>query len=359
MKSVCLVMTVKDEAAVVRRCLDSVKAVIDYWVICDTGSTDGTQEIIRQGLEGIPGELHETPWVDFGHNRSLSLNLARGRADYHLLLDADMTVNGDGNGPLTPALSPSEGERGNCFQSGKGMERGVGDQVEADSYWVREEGEAECWVERLVSDRHQWRFVGAARPFLHSATSSTRAKLKELSITRHEEAAAHRAQCQKEVELLKQSLERGSNVPRTTFHLAQCYRDLGNLPLAIEYYEKRATMGGWAEEVWYSMYQVARLQQRLGIAWMLVLDQYLRAYEFRPSRIEPLYHVARYYREKGQLDLGRLFAQAGLGSEYPDDLLFIERGVYEGGLREEHEMCCARTGDVGPEVEPLICADNR
>jgi glycosyltransferase involved in cell wall biosynthesis len=91
-QSFCLNMIVKHEAPVIRRCLDSVRPVIDYWVIVDTGSTDGTQDIIRKHLGDLPGELIERPWVDFAHNRSEALDLARGRADYLLVIDADETL---------------------------------------------------------------------------------------------------------------------------------------------------------------------------------------------------------------------------------------------------------------------------
>src|SRR6266446_2172189 len=88
-KTICLCMIVKDEAAVICRCLESVKPIINHWVICDTGSTDRTPDIIRETLSGIPGTLHQVPWVDFGYNRTQALKLAKGKADYHLLLDAD------------------------------------------------------------------------------------------------------------------------------------------------------------------------------------------------------------------------------------------------------------------------------
>ena len=58
-------------------------------MIVDTGSTDGTQDIVREHLKDIPGELHERPWKDFGHNRTEALELAKGKAVYTLVIDAD------------------------------------------------------------------------------------------------------------------------------------------------------------------------------------------------------------------------------------------------------------------------------
>ena len=59
-------------------------------MICDTGSTDNTQKRIRELLKGIPGRIHDDAWVNFGHNRSLGLERAKSKADYHLLIDADI-----------------------------------------------------------------------------------------------------------------------------------------------------------------------------------------------------------------------------------------------------------------------------
>jgi glycosyltransferase involved in cell wall biosynthesis len=89
-------MIVRNEAAVIRRCLASVKGIISHWIVCDTGSTDDTKQIVLEELNGIPGTLYDDPWVDFGHNRSLAIARARGKADYHLLLNADETLHLDG-----------------------------------------------------------------------------------------------------------------------------------------------------------------------------------------------------------------------------------------------------------------------
>ena len=71
------------------RCLESVKPWIHSWVIVDTGSTDGTQDLVRETLQGLPGALFQRPWRDFGSNRSEAIRLAGSRADYLLFLDAD------------------------------------------------------------------------------------------------------------------------------------------------------------------------------------------------------------------------------------------------------------------------------
>jgi len=79
----CLVMIVKDEEDSIEKCLKSVAPYISYWVIVDTGSSDDTLNVIKKVTEelGIPGELHERPWVNFEVNRTESLELAKGKCD--------------------------------------------------------------------------------------------------------------------------------------------------------------------------------------------------------------------------------------------------------------------------------------
>lgn len=310
-------MIVRNEAAVIRRCLESVKPFIDHWTICDTGSSDGTQHVVEDALAGIPGELHEVPWVNFGHNRTQSLNLARGQADYHLLIDADMTLN-------TPA----------DFRSA----------LTADAYLVRYSGPLDYWVERVVSDRHGWEFVGPAHEYIRSGTGTTRARLGGVTVTHHGDGGCQRGKIERYLNLLREGLEKEPDNSRYAFYIAESYRDLGNMAQAMEWYEKRCGMGGWDEEQWYSLYQAARSQHRLGVAWPLVLEAYLRAYAFRPTRIEPLHHVARFYRENEQYQLAYLFSRPALEMPYPDDTLFIEKPVYEYELPLEHARCCRALG---------------
>src|SRR6476620_6507589 len=89
-------MIVKDESQVIRRCLSSVRPLVDYMLIVDTGSTDGTQQIIRNYFqdEQLDGEVIEEPWRDFAYNRTMALRLLQERRtiDYAFIMDADDVV---------------------------------------------------------------------------------------------------------------------------------------------------------------------------------------------------------------------------------------------------------------------------
>ena len=102
-QTVCLNMIVKDEAHVIGRCLATARPLIDAWVVSDTGSTDGTQALIRELLADLPGTLLERPWVDFAHNRTEVLDASRGLCDYSLIIDADDMLEID-DGFALPAL---------------------------------------------------------------------------------------------------------------------------------------------------------------------------------------------------------------------------------------------------------------
>jgi glycosyltransferase involved in cell wall biosynthesis len=79
------------------RCLAAVSEHIACWVICDTGSTDGTQEFIKKffAARKVPGELHSAPFHNFEQARNAALDFAYPSPlayDYLLLADADMEL---------------------------------------------------------------------------------------------------------------------------------------------------------------------------------------------------------------------------------------------------------------------------
>jgi len=326
-------MIVKDEGAILERCLRSVKPLISYWVICDTGSTDNTKEIIRCLLQDVPGELHDEAWVNFAHNRTQSLRRARGKADYHLLIDADMVVNF--SGPVPPLI--------------------------ADAYVLRFTGWCDYSVIRLVSDRHEWNYRGVTHELLHSQTAGMAQKLPQLTVTHHEDGASRVIKYERDIELLERGVVEEPDNSRYAYYLAQSYRDTQRFVKAMEWYQKRSLMGGWDEEAWHAAYQVGKMQALLHCDWRMVLNTYLQAYNFRPTRLEPIYHIANFYREQEQFALGYHFARLVQEVPYPDDVLFVERDIYEFLMPLEYAMCCQGTGRFAEAVrtyERVMAVEN-
>lgn len=96
--TICLNMIVKNESHIIENTLEKLckKIHFDYWVICDTGSTDNTSQIIINFFEkmGIKGELYHDEWTDFAHNRTLALQRAYKKTDLLFIFDADDEIVG-------------------------------------------------------------------------------------------------------------------------------------------------------------------------------------------------------------------------------------------------------------------------
>lgn len=83
-KLLSLCMIVRDEEKVLKRCLDSVKGLVDEIIIVDTGSVDGTKEIARSYTDHI----YDFEWIqDFAAAKNEAIRKATGK--WILVLDAD------------------------------------------------------------------------------------------------------------------------------------------------------------------------------------------------------------------------------------------------------------------------------
>lgn len=314
--SICLNMIVKDEAPVILRCLESVKPLIDYWVIVDTGSTDNTQHLIYNYLKDIPGELKKRPWVNFGHNRNEALNFAQGKADYILFIDAD------------EQLVYSE-----LFQK---------PHLEKDYYYIMTEyGSTKYQRVQLIKSTLDWKWVGPVHEVVVSSQAKEGALLKNVInlVSTDGNRAQDSQRFLKDAALLEKALEEDQNHTRNVFYLAQSYRDAGEYQKAIEVYKKRIDLRGWDQEVFWSLLQVGMLQELTGESKDTIVKTYIRAFEFRPQRAEPLYRIANLYRREGNFVRGYDYAAKGLALRDCDDILFVENWIYQYGLLLEYSIC--------------------
>jgi len=319
--TICLNMIVRNEAHIVREVLDSVAAYITSWVVVDTGSDDGTQDVIRNHMAGlgIPGELHECPWRNFGHNRSEALALAQGHGDYIWVMDADDIVVG------TPDLS----------------------RLTVDAYLMRYAGDLMYWRRQLFRSGLPWRYEGVVHEYSVCESPFVEERLDGDYYIHSRRLGARNLDPQKyarDAELLLAEVERDPDDARSVFYLAQSYFDAGDFVNARKWYARRAEMGGWDEETYLAKFRLAEAMSRLKEPWPDIQDQYLTAWEFRPTRAEPLHAIAFHYRTHERYRLGYLFAERAAQIPLPNDTLFVAADIYAFRAVDEQAVCASWTG---------------
>jgi len=307
--TICLNMIVKNEAPIIERCLASAKPLIDHWVIVDTGSEDGTQDIIRSFMSDIPGTLHERQWKNFGHNRTEALNLAKHQADYTLTIDAD------------EYLSNEEG-----FSWG---------EMGADAYLIEKKRRNRVYrVMHILKSSVDWRWEGALHetPMCENMNSRTFRKIDGVAIESPLEGGARAADpltYKKDALLLEQALLEEPDNSRYMFYLGNSYRDANEPDLAIRAYKKRIEMGGWKEEVYMSMIGIARLYAREKEGTAKCIKAFLAAHAHTPHRAEALFELGIVFAFDKDWPNAWLFLERAAGMKRnPNDLLFIEEDMY-------------------------------
>jgi glycosyltransferase involved in cell wall biosynthesis len=353
--TVCLNMIVKNEAHVIDRCLRSVRELIDFWVIVDTGSSDGTPDAIADALTGIPGELHHAEWKDFGTNRTQALELARGKCDYVLIIDADEEMH------VPAGFSWPQLDR-DAYQL-------LHSQASHDAVTF--------WRISVMRNSRSWRYVGVLHEYPTCDGQYSQARICGPRVQYHLDGARSQIEVREkyaaDARTLENALKHEPDNARYVFYLAQSYRDSEQLDKAAKAYERRAEMEDWVEETWYSLFQMAMLAERRNLDEATVVNYYLRAHEYRPTRAEALGNLARYMRERRRFASARVFAAAALKIPLPDDALFLDSEYYSwrcldelsiadywlGNYRNSAAACrkLLRTTAVPDEHKPRI-ADN-
>ena len=339
-QTMTLCMIVKNEKTDhFRQCLESVKNHIDYYVICDTGSTDGTQDFIREFFEeaGIPGEVHDIPWEGFGKCRTKALELCDGKADYAWMIDADDYLDGEFTLP----------------------------DIGMDSYQLRiKRGNFEWWRNQIFKTGVGWKYIGVLHEYAacenmegkkqgRIATPGYFIEARTLgarNIDENKQAIDSRTKYLRDAEVLLSALTNEEdpayepNNDRYCFYLGQSYFDAQEWEKAREWYMKRATMGGWPEEVFYSMYRYAicgsiiheQSERKEGPTFPETVQEFMNAWNFRPGRAEPLYQLSRVYRQLGKNPIAYMYAQQARKIPFPEqDILFLPKEMYDWQLDDE------------------------
>lgn len=303
-------MIVRNESAILERCLRSVLPYLSCYVVCDTGSSDDTVALTQRVLGHLPGSVPNVPFENFSQARNAALDLARQSElefDYLLLIDADMEL---------VVADPSFPER-----------------LSHPGYLLRQvAGDLAYDNVRLLARHAAARYVGPTHEYL--SLEGPLGRLTQVHMLDHACGSSRAEKLNRDLSLLQAALEQQPDDTRSWFYLAQTLREAGRFEEAISAYQRRIELGGWEEEVWYSRWMIARCRQAMGNLESFV-SECLSAYQQRPTRAEPLHSLAQYYGQQRQYELSALFAEAGLSVPRPDDMLFVEEHVYRYSLRHE------------------------
>lgn len=294
----------KNEAHIVTRMLESAKPICDLIVVGDTGSADGTQQLILQfgAKNGIPTYVFERPFDNFGDSRNYVLRkllnvvdeLQWDRADtYGFWADCDETFMLNtkfSKNTLTADMYNVPGDI-----EGAPFARGCFFRLSRDFYWYGPVHETIMWKDPAITvDRLRGISVHSERVG-HSWKSNLEMKYARYG------------------DMLEDFIQKHDRGSRWIFYTAQCYFSAAEyasseeskqkwLIKALNYYEERASLeplrskqGVEMEERAYAQFQLATTLHLLGRPWPMVEDAYLKSYHLDQIRGEAFMEILRHY----------------------------------------------------------------
>jgi len=201
---------------------------------------------------------------------------------------------------------------------------------------------------QLIRAALPWRYEGVVHEYLTCEQAETSALLPACAFSfSRRRALLDPLTYYRDALLLEQALRTDPENTRNVFYLAQSYRDAGEIKSALQHYRRRASMGGWADEVWFSLYQIARLTETSGTEPAAAPGQYLAAFQYQPERAEPLYHLGMHYQRKREFNNAHLFFSRAMEISRPEPArLFIDRAIYDYLLRWNMPSPASMSGNM-------------
>lgn len=341
MATIGLSMIVKNEAKLILRCLESVRPLVDFFVISDTGSTDNTKEIIKNfsWQNDFPGAIVNHKWRDFANNRNFALEALHNHKeiDYAFVIDADDTLE------IAPGFDVAAFKAAMTF----------------DIYDLMvEHGGVLHPRPQIFRNKPGYYWVGVLHEYLDAPTGFTRAPAPGLKIHASIEGSrnADPKKFQKDAEILKKALKTEKNGylrARYTFYLAQSYRDAEDPENALKYYLIRSKMGFYDQEAYIALLEAIRCYTKIGKPPDLALECFEQATKILPNRAEAHHALSFLCRQRGENKFGMEIARCGLDLPMPGGL-FIQPWIYDYGLRDEFAVNAYWAGHYRESLESSL-----
>lgn len=324
--TVSLVLLVKDEAPSIEKIIESAELAIDRVDVLDTGSTDGTQELVRKTCDrlAIPYSIHEEPFVDFSTSRNRALALAEPHAVFGLQLSGDEY--------LTGALVLRD------FCVVRRDQTGLGKNLFHVTLRI---GNLTWKHSRLVRLGSGWQWYGPVHEGMDYkqpeggdlSTDVIESIVSPECFIRHEgyDEARKKRRFHRDLELLRAEWLKSPHDPRTLFYLAQTYEGLEAWGEAARLFAMRSRMTtGWEEERFQASFRSGLNVRRAGFPGYEATSMFLAAAGMRPWRAEPFMALAEQYLLINEIGTAYVFASSAARLAYPaNDALLVEEDIYE------------------------------
>lgn len=343
---------VKNEAHCIIGMLEAAIQIADAIVIADTGSTDGTQELILNfGKEkGIPTYVFDRPFDNFENSRNFGMEKAREvvkelgwKADdcWTWWCDADEKIIVD------PKFTKN--------------------QFNKDLYMMNTYiGQMKYTRNTFARCSKPFRWYGPVHEFIVSDDKNITSGLAE---NVHVDVKMIGASWQGNIPakykahafVLEKYIDESRQDPRWIFYTAQSYHDSASIPdnkeeneerlrRALKYYRERVSRpDGYAEEIFYSQYRIGAIMRVLEEPWHLTHQELLKAHAIDPLRGEPIKIIIDYYLQMGEWHMAYLYSKFCKvnfhgKNPYPTRLLFVDESLYTWKFTEAHAATCFYTG---------------
>jgi len=342
----------KDESPVIENMLESAKGIVDLIVANDTGSTDGTQQIIKNFGEkyGIPTYVFERPFDDFESSRNHAMQKLRETVKelgwnpeqvHGFWFDCDETL------VIDPKFSKS--------------------QFTKDLYMINTYiGQMKYTRNTFFKVSKPFRWYGPVHEFIVCDEQNITSGLAEnihvdVKMTGNswmgdiaEKYASHSYK-------LEAYINKNRQDPRWIFYTAQSWHDSASikdnkeenderLRRSIKYYRERVSRAdGYAEEIYYSQYRVGTIMRILEEPWHLTMMELLKAYQIDPMRGESIKVIIDHYLQMGDWHMAYLYSKFAKTTfhgknPYPTRLLFVDEATYVWKFAEAHAAAAFYTG---------------
>lgn len=257
----CFVSIVKNESHVIKRCIDSIANIATSYLICDTGSTDGTPEIIESYMKekGIPGKVVHKEWQNYGFNRSYAMEQFHNdeklnSAKYVIWHDADEVFSTDRNDFLS---YPTKEDADKLYEW-------LEQRTESTIHILTIYGNLIYPRCQIVRNNQFYVWKSPKHEYIYGTQDNSRTTYNGFVLSARQEGNASKDpdRCKKDTQLFITYIDKNGGYekcPREVFYLAGEYQNY-NRNKAIKFYEIRTKINaGFDQEKYISYLRLGRL----------------------------------------------------------------------------------------------------